>query len=130
MSATKYEELRYVRLPNWGRYAAIDPCRPDSSCANPIYAMGRYEAESYGEITEDTVVIEYTTVVEEREPIDESDAEVMDFWIRQLKPVGHKITLAERFVLHHKIKQDRVDAAIRSILILMDDNRQTNMRMR
>ena len=91
--------------------------------------MGRYEAESYGEITEDTVVVEYTTVLEEREPIDESDAESLDCWIRQLLR-GHRATLADRYVLHHKVHQDRVDAAIRAILILMDDNRQTNMRMR
>lgn len=136
MNGAEWDEWKYRRLPNWGRseWAALMAAGPDGSCANPIYDMGPAgDPDGYAQ-DDDTATAQRVPIVvadirQELPPIDEDDAEVVGFWVGQL-PRGHRMVLCRRFVLLDRIGPLYVDAAIKSLLDTVNDNRRALDRIR
>lgn len=121
-----FDKLYLERLPNWGRWGRQDSCKPDPNHgSSSIYEQGKPSEdgdEGWGSETVGDAIV----------PIDVRDAEEMDCWIRQL--AGHHRTVI-RWVWYRRDNKVRptkltVDAAVRAIVDLMNDNRATVKRMR
>lgn len=125
----QFHDLKQRRLPNWGRWAWINPDRPDSSCANPLYDMMKYEDDDgYGEVTSATIVRIQTAPAKAEVDIDEFDAECLDVLILQT-PKVHRQVLVGRYVLRHDVPRLEVDAAVRAIMDVMAANLEARVEM-
>jgi hypothetical protein len=109
-------DLIVSRLWNFAAYARRDPCAPDGSCQNPIYQNWIPEKaweEAWGE--QKSADPGYELVV------DEEDAEAMEVWIMQLSKPNRSI-INRRFVLRVHVPHLEVDAAVRALADLMEQN--------
>jgi len=101
-------------LFNFGAWARLDPCAPDSSCQNPLYRdwiPSKAWDSAWGEqISNDPG--------EERQ-IDDEDAEEIDKLIRSLD-VWPRAVIVGRFVLRSDIPRLDVDAAVRALADLIE----------
>lgn len=126
-----FRDLRDRRLPNWGRYARLDPCKPDSSCANPLYEqyLPDGDEDGWGEVTTATIrAITTAPPPAEQDEIDEHDAEIVDAWIRQT-PMPHRAVLIGRYALRLRFSWLDTDAAIRALLDAIRANREAVAEM-
>lgn len=109
------QDLRGRRLPNWGRFARINPCAPDGSCANPLYEMMvRRDDDGYGQIDASTILATRIPTPPTPDPVDESDAEMLDKLIQGLIR-GHRATLASRYVLMVRVAPNTLTDAISAL---------------
>lgn len=131
-----YDHALRERLWNWGRFARQEMGGPDGSCANPLYEQFVWhdDVDSYGVVTVDTVIVpqEYAAKAE-LEPVDEQDAESVDFMVRQLSR-PHRAVLCVRYVLRERCKtpeaKDRLNLAVWELGRLFADNRMVVEAMR
>lgn len=108
-------DLRGRRLPNWGRFARINPCAPDGSCANPLYEMMvRRDDDGYGQIDASTILATRIPPPPAPDPIDELDAEMLDKLIQGLIR-GHRAILANRYVLMAWVAPNPLTDAIKAL---------------
>ena len=122
MNLSAFDAL-VLRLGNWGRWGRIDDGGPDRCCVSSIWQNWIPRLgwdEGWG--------AEESSGSPDRLPIDDSDAEVIDGWVRQLS-MSPKRILVRRFVVGLKTDWREVDPAIRSLLDLMAENRRVVDRM-
>ena len=108
-----YHSMR-LRLWNWGRYCRINPDRPDSSCANPLYEFMIDRADGYADevATAATRVQEGASEVGEIELL---DAMALDEIINRIDK-DHRVLLVRKYVLRSlRPAPTAVDAAIKAI---------------
>lgn len=114
-----YHAMR-LRLWNWGRYCRIDPCRPDSSCANPLYDFMVGRAEGYGDEEDAAKTVRVARAGEELDPMEVIDAAALDDVIQKIDR-EHRILLVRKYVLRSlRPAPAAVDAAIRAIWEIED----------
>jgi hypothetical protein len=111
---TPTTNLIVSRLWNWARWAREDTDTPHVAITS-IYAewnpYGSGRDHGWGEAEAPPPTEEY----------DEVDAEVMDGWVRQL-PKAHRVIVVRRFSMGHRIGHLEVDAAVRALADLMEQN--------
>lgn len=109
-----YHSMR-LRLWNWGRYCRINPDRPDSSCANPLYEFMIDRAEGYADEQDAAQAIRVQDGASEIGEIDLMDAMALDEMINAIAK-EHRILLVRKYVLRSlRPAPSAVDAAIKAI---------------
>lgn len=106
MSLSDFDRMRNVRLPNWGRDGRRDPGRPDPEAGSgSIYQLGRADRESLDEAPEPPPP-----------PIDEKDAEWLDYLISKKLPLEHRHVICGYFYKRRESFYPKVNAAVRALL--------------
>ena len=112
-----YHSMR-LRLWNWGRYCRINPDRPDSSCANPLYEFMVEREHGYGDEADAAKAIRVQEGASEEEKLDDEmirEAIELDEIINRIDR-DHRILLVRKYVLRSlRPAPSAVDEAIRAI---------------
>ena len=109
-----YHSMR-VRLWNWGRYCRINPDRPDSSCANPLYEFMIDRAEGYADEKDAAQAVRVQEGASEIGELNVDDAMYLDDLINAIAR-EHRILLVRKYVLRSlRPAPSAVDAAIKAI---------------
>ena len=114
--SSRTTDLLISRLWNYAAWARQDPCKPEHSCENPLYANfipSRAWDDSWGE--------QVSLDPGYEQEVDEHDAEIMEAWILQLTRPNRSI-ISRRFVLRVHVPHEDVDAAVRALADLMEAN--------
>lgn len=117
---TDIDDLKLVRLPNWGRWGRQDSCKPDSQRLGSTIAsrMGRDPDQDYDEPVDSVP-----------EGIDERDAERLDGFIRQLS-ADHREIIRRCYYREEAIYRVHLDASVRALNDIIHANRDTVARMK
>ena len=120
----RFHDSLIARLWNFGAYARRDPCRPDDSCVNPIWAQwipSKAWEEAWGE--------QVSADPGDELEVDEQDAEAIEAWLLQLAQ-AHRAIILRRFVLRCRIPVLEVNEAVRALADLIEQNWATVANVR
>lgn len=129
-----FRDMIERRLPNWARWRWNDlhQAGPDGyvlQCVQIINLVPPNLRAGWGEVDGNTAKVPQEQETLGEVEIDEEDAENLNGLIQQT-PMEHRATLHRAFVLHARVPNGAVAAAIRAIKAVCDANRAVIERMR